>query len=275
MGNEQITQREKLDKMIWSFSRLNSYYACPSGWKMQYLDKAPQLDSGFSDWGSLCHSIFEDYAKGNLAEYELLDAYSLRYPLYMKGTFPPCRGKSMEDRYCERGEELFASFTGFPPEWEILKVEQQLKVTIYGKEFIGYLDLLVRDKTDGKLILVDHKSKAEFKDEEEQKHYAIQLYLYCIWVYEEYKEYPKELIFNMFRVGKEVRIPFDYNDFQDAQLWVKQTIEQIYSDDQFKDRIEIEYEENGKSLTEYKNNDFFCKYLCGSREYCVRSGLME
>lgn len=272
---EQTSVKESLDKMTWSFSRLNSYATCPSGWKMQYLDHAPQLDSGFSDWGSLCHSIFEDYAKGNLAEYELLDTYSQRYPEYMKGSFPPCRGKSMAERYCERGEELFASFTGFPEEWEILEVEHKLEIEIYGHKFVGYLDLLVRDKRDHKLILVDHKSKAEFKTEEEQSHYAIQLYLYCIAVYEEYKEFPKELLFNMFRVGKRVAIPFNYQDFLNAQLWVKNTIDQIYSDAEFKDKITLEYEKSGKNIDDYKNNDFFCCYLCGSRNYCSRSGLME
>lgn len=267
--------KEQLDSMTWSFSRLNSYHQCPSGWKMQYLDKAEQLDSGFSDWGKLCHSIFEDYGKGILAEYELLDAYTIRYPEYMKGSFPPCRGTPMEEKYCERGKALFASFAGYPENWEILEVERELKIDIKGKKFIGYLDLLVRDKTDGRLILIDHKSKAEFKDENEKQHYAIQLYLYAIWVFEEYHEYPKELLFNMFRVGNQVTIPFNYDDFIAAQEWVCDTIKKIYSDTEFLDKIIIQYQKTGKEVSGYKNDDFFCKYLCGSRNYCVRSGLME
>ena len=122
---------------------------------------------------------------------------------------------------------------GYPENWEILEVERELKIDIKGKKFIGYLDLLVRDKTDGRLILIDHKSKAEFKDENEKQHYAIQLYLYAIWVFEEYHEYPKELLFNMFRVGNQVTIPFNYDDFIAAQEWVCDTIKKIYSDTEF------------------------------------------
>lgn len=40
-------------------------------------------------------------------------------------------------------------------------------------------------------------------------------------------------------------IPFNYQDFQSAQLWVKDTIERIYADTEFKDKVAIEYEKAG------------------------------
>lgn len=261
----------QLDKMVWSFSRLNAYHLCPYGWKLHYIDHVDQVGSGFADWGSLCHSIFEDYEKGKLLEFELLDAYEERYPQYMHNDFPPIRGTPLADRYYERGRELFASFSSFPENWETLGVELKVEFEIEGKKFLGYIDLLVRDKTDGKLIVIDHKSKSAFRAPEEQAHYAIQLYLYAYWVYLHYGEHPKELIFDMFRAGTTVTIPFSQEDQDAAIQWFLDTIRQIYEDEDFWDCIALEYEVKNKPLSEFKKNSFWCNTLCSSRHFCSRS----
>lgn len=257
--------------MIWSFSRLNSYEQCPYGWKLHYLDHVEQTGSGFADWGLLCHSIFEDYEKGNLSDFELLDAYDKRYPQYMHNDFPPIRGVPLADRYYERGRELFASFPGFSDDWDILGVELKVEFEFESKKFIGYIDLLVRDKKDGRLIVIDHKSKSQFKTPEEQAHYAIQLYLYAYWVYLHYGEHPKELIFDMFRADETITIPFRQEDQDSAIHWFTGTIQKIYEDVDFWDRIALQYETKQKPLADFKRNDFFCNYLCGSKHFCERS----
>lgn len=265
--------KKQIDKMIWSYSRVNSYDQCPSGWKLHYIDHEPQESSAFAEWGSLCHSIFEDYAKGNLMAYELGEAYQQRYYDYVHSEFPPIRGEPLCDRYYNRGFELFSSFEGFPECWEILGVELEVTLKIDGKTFTGFIDLLVRNKNTGRLIVVDHKSKSSFKDPDEQMHYALQLYLYAMWVYDTYKEYPETLLFNMFRVGETVEIQFSEQDMLKAEQWFTSTIERIYQDVDFWDKITLEYEAKNKDIRTYKNDDFFCKYLCGSRTSCGRSGL--
>lgn len=263
--------REQISKMVWSFSRLNSYVTCPYDWKLHYIDHVSQVGSGFAEWGSLCHSIFEDYAKGNLAEFELLGAYEERYPQYMQNEFPPVRGKPLAEKYYERGRELFAAFSGYPENWEILAVEETVNFQVDGYHFTGFIDLLVRDRTDGKLIVVDHKSKAAFKTRAEQAHYAIQLYLYAYWVHEQYGEYPKELLFNMFRVDKVVHIPFVKEDMDNAIRWFLDTVHKIEEDEDFWDMIALEYERENKPLSEYSQTSFFCSFLCGSKRHCPRS----
>ena len=56
--------KEQLDQMTWSFSRVNAYSTCPRMFKLTYLDHAPKANSAFGEWGSLCHSVYEDFAKG-------------------------------------------------------------------------------------------------------------------------------------------------------------------------------------------------------------------
>lgn len=264
--------------MTWSFSRLNAYHQCPYGWKLHYLDDVAQVGSGFADWGSLCHSIFEDYEKGNLADFELLDAYEERYPQYMQNDFPPIRGIPMADRYYERGRELFASFPGFPENWEVLGVELRVDFEIDGNQFVGFIDLLVRDKEDGRLIVIDHKSKSKFKSPEEQAHYAIQLYLYAYWVYLHYGERCKELIFDMFRAGNMVRIPYRQEDQDAAIEWFLDTIRQIYQDEAFESAplqtlAAMNAAAPGSRQQRYfesqlKSAQWFCHFLCSSRLEC-------
>jgi hypothetical protein len=58
--------------------------------------------AAFSEWGSLCHSLYEDYSKGNLAEYKLGMAYDDRHPQYMKSDFPPVRGEPLSNKYYDQ-----------------------------------------------------------------------------------------------------------------------------------------------------------------------------
>lgn len=263
--------KEQIDQMTWSFSRVNSYEHCPFGWKLHYLDHIPQAGSAFAEFGSLCHELFEAYAKGDLVEYELADEYDNRFNEMVVDEFPPSRGRPMVESYYERGKELFSNFEGFNPNWEILGVEEQVNLNVSGYQFVGFIDLLVRDKTDSKLIVVDHKSKAKFENKQELAAYARQLYLYAQWVYEKYGEYPKELVFNMFRAGTVEIVPFSESALNDAIAWFVNTIKTIECDVDFWDKITTEYESQNKPLDEFKHNDFFCNYLCGSRDHCEMS----
>lgn len=263
--------KDQLDAMVWSYSRVNSYFTCPYMFKLTYLDRVEKAGSSFGEWGSLCHSIYEDYAKGDLAIYELGEAYDDRWSTYMLTDFPPSRGGVMASNYYNRGKELFDTFEGFPSHWDILAVEQEVSLTIGDKQFVGYIDLLVRDKTDGRLMVVDHKSKSKFANADELEHYTFQLYLYALWVYETYSEYPKQLVFNMFRTGTEKIEPFTEQGLQKAIGWFTSTINSIYSDVDFWDKIELSYEASNKPLSSFNNTDFFCNYICGCRGSCLRS----
>ena len=247
---------------------VNSYSTCPYGWKLRYLDHVPQVDSAFAEWGLLCHSLYEGYAKGELAAYELGEKYEKEYPQYMHDDFPSFRGKDSNEEYYRRGQDIFYYFDGFNPDWEIIGAEIEVNLEIGGRKFVGYIDLLVRSKSSGRLIVVDHKSKSNFKSKKEQEHYALQLYLYSEWVYEHYGEYPEKLVFNMFRVDDTVEINFDKNDLERAKEWFTKTIDTIYQDCDFWDKI-TEANFDGKKAD--GSSDFFCCYLCGSRQSCRQS----
>lgn len=269
----QTLFKEKIDEMTWSFSRINSYFTCPKMFYMTYIDKAESLDSAFAQWGRLCHGLYESYAKGELLAFELGDAYRNWYPQYMTELFPPNVHKDLNASYYDRGCEIFDEFDGFPDNWEIIGVEVHVELLINGFKFQGYIDLLVRDKNDGKLIVVDHKSKSKFKSKQEQAEYARQLYLYAEWIHEKYGEYPKELWFNMFRSDKMVVIVFSEKELTKAKSWLLENILKIYADEDFEDKITLASKKTGEEIDPFAAPDYFCANLCGVRYHCPHSGL--
>lgn len=269
---------KQLDQMVWSFSRVNSYETCPRMFKMTYLDKDedgnhkwPQAENAFGLWGTHCHECLERFYKGELMSFELLQEYEDGYDdaIYME--FPPNKFKDLGQSYYEAGQDYFAEFSDLPDNIEILGVEQKISLNLDGRNFVGYIDLVLRDKETQDIFIVDHKSKAKFSSPEELEHYSYQPYLYSLWVKEQYGVYPKELIFNMFRIGEIVRVPFTEEGLQKALTWFHSTIDRIYADVKFDDKIKLDFRQKHKKLCEYKFADFFCRWICGVRCNCKRS----
>lgn len=262
-----------LDNRVWSFSSVNSYNNCPKCFYLSYLQDPPleKEENAFAKWGTLGHSLFERYANGELELFELGDKYEEEYPEAVNLQFPPNKYVDLNDSYYTKGRDYFENWNGFPDNWELVASEKEIHLDIGGNAFIGFIDLIVKDKKTGKYIIVDHKSKSKFKDDKEQEEYARQLYLYSLHIKEEYGEYPLYLIFNMFRANEVVKIKFSKKALNEAVKWFTGMIENIKKDTAFKDKIAIEHRKKGKSLKEYKKNDFFCCYLCSVRNFCNRS----
>lgn len=263
MKIDTIRKEIVLDTICWSFSSVNTYATCPYNFYLHYIEGKESIGNAFAEWGSLVHKILEDYFKGKVEIYELCDYYKGLYSNFMEHRFP----FRLEDKYYEAGEKYLANFNGFSQNWEVVGIEEKVQLEIDGNSFVGYIDLVVKDKDDGKFIIIDHKSKNGFKNKEEEGKYARQLYLYSLAIKEKYGEYPKKLILNMFRTDKVVEIPFNEEELKEAQKWFTDTINQIKQDTKFLDKIK----QSKKKIKDFKNNDFFCNELCGCRYCCKRA----
>lgn len=262
-----------LDDKTWSFSSVNSYENCPKCFYLSYLQDPPleKDQNAFAQWGSHGHSLFERYVNGELELYEMGEAYEKEYDDKVTMRFPPNKYVDLNESYHDKGKEYFENWDGFPDSWELVESEREIHLDIGGNTFIGFIDLIVKDKNTGRYIVVDHKSKSKFKNEEERDEYARQLYLYALYIKAEYGEFPSHLIFNMFRANDVVSIDFDEKSLENAVKWFVTTIEKIKKDDKFLDKIAIEYKKKGKPLKGYKKDDFFCSNLCSVRSWCNRS----
>ena len=168
----------------------------------------------------------------------------------------------MENKYNQAIDYLAAFDADKLKDYEILGVEKEVHFKVGKYKFIGYIDLLLRDKKTKKIILVDHKSADHFmkkdgvtplKNQKENfEAYRRQMYLYCRAVNDEYGEFPDRIVWSHFFEQTVTNIQFIEEDYENTLEWAINTIKNIYSDKEF------------KANTSY----MMCNVLCGYRNSC-------
>lgn len=242
-GNEVSVEK-------YSFTKLSSWWTCPYGWKLKYIDHQAGIGNAFSSYGSFVHELMEKYANGQMEIWDLPQAYEWGFDAAVPEKFPFNKYVDLHDSYYRQGLEFLKSFQGYD-KYKILGVEQEFSCTVDDWIFTGIIDLLFEDE-NGRLIIRDYKSKASFKNEDEKHEYLRQLYLYSMFVKEKFGRFPDELQFLMFRKQKTVTVPFSETDYEEAIWWAKNTVDVI------------------RTATEYppQCDEFFADNLCNHREYC-------
>lgn len=246
-----------IENMVWSFSRMNSYYNCPYEWYLHYYLCNHSEGGFFSEYGSLMHSILEKYAKGNLSLFELNQYYEEHFNEEIPHDAPPNNYVDIRQSYYDKGVDYLDNIDLDLDSYEILGVEKKVEFELFGKKFIGFIDLLVRDKQTGEIIIIDHKS-ASIKilkngniSKSDQAHFLEfkrQLYLYSYPIIKEYGKVSK-LKWNMFKDRRWIEIPWKQEEYDEAIQWAKDTLELIEKE------------------TEWAPNPdpYYCRYLCGQR----------
>lgn len=234
----------------YSFSKLSSWWTCPYGYKLKYIDHKSGIGNAFSSFGTLVHSIMERYAKNDLELWDLPSVYEWEFESAVPEKFPWNKYVNLKDTYYGQGLSFLKNFKGYEGV-KILGVEEEFNIAIEDWSFVGIIDLVFEDE-EGRLIIRDYKSKAAFKDDAERKKYARQLYLYSLYVKEKYGKYPDELQFLMFRKQNMVSIPFNSEDLAEAIKWATGTVRII--------REAFDYPPICDS--------FYGDNLCNHREYC-------
>jgi hypothetical protein len=240
-----------IDNMRFSFSNLNSFEGgCRHGWKLHYIYGLKDESSFYAEFGSFGHLVLEKWLRDELQAYELSDYYTEHYSenvVHDAPLFP----KNIATNYYAEGLNYFKSLQEFEG-LDILEVENKFYITTTaGYEFTGIKDLLCRDVSDNKIVLIDHKSSNIWKsnglDKKKLGEYLKQMYIYCADIFNKYGEFPKEIRLNFFRVGKWYVHPFKMDEYNKAIVWIDETINKI--------KAETEWKPN--------NNEYFCKWLCG------------
>lgn len=255
-----------IDEMTFSFSRISTYNRCPRGFYLQYIKKVPQIQNAFAEYGLFCHELLEDYFNNELMIFDLLPKYKDEFTQQVIHDFPPNKWVDLAVSYFEEGIDYFTNFDGLHG-YEILEVERKVEFNIDKYPFVGYIDLIAKDK-NGDLCIIDHKSKdlkkpqkkrwknVEVRRTIEFYEFIRQLYLYSIPIVEQDKVIPKFLCFNCFRKGKFHKVPFDMDDYEESKQWALNIIKKLYADETMSDKYDSQW---------------FCNRLCGVREFCTGS----
>lgn len=260
MTNEE--RRFIIDTMTWSFSRLNSFCGCRQEWLLKYIEEPHEnnLDSCYGQGGGFAHELLEGYYKGEVDFWELPLLYETEFSNKVTEHFPTINGKNLRDNYFNKILEYFENFEPLENKYEILGVEKKVEFKIDKYSFIGFIDLLLKNRDTKEIIILDHKSSSmKFKKDgnlaktslPKFKEFQRQLYLYSIPIIKEYGRVDY-LKWNLFKDRSEIIIPWNRDDCNEAKSWALQTIDAI----------------NNENDWDPSPNFMYCNYLCSKRCNC-------
>lgn len=249
--------------MVFSYSRLTSFENCKYEFYLNYIvndkDEYQPESNFYAEVGSFVHEILAMIFEGKLTPDEAAKYYVDNFD---NNVFYKTSKKTM-DKSFEACANYFAEVDfGWLNDYEILGVEMETKFQIEGYDFIGYIDLLVRDKRDGRIVIIDNKSseypfrldgKVKANLVQKFENYKKQMYLYSHGVVEKYGEFPKEIAWNHFKNGgKFATIPFAKSEYDKTIKWFIDTIRIIEKEKDF----------------DPNENFFYCHNLCNFRNSC-------
>lgn len=251
----EVSYLPLIEDMVWSYSRIESFNDCPYRFFLKYISKCEDADKFYASYGSFMHKLIENYYKGILSKDEMLTEFLTGFSSNVKGTRPQ---ESTVQKYIKCGVEYLAGFQPF--KYPMIDVEKRVEFDIDGLKFIGYIDYLGEE--NGEYYIIDNKSrdlkprsnreKPTVKDKELDSMLR-QLYIYSAAVKQEYGKFPKALCFNCFKSGVFIEEPFRKEAYNEAIEWVKRSVADIKSTDDF-----------------YPNREFFsCYYICGVSDDCI------
>ena len=250
--------KQELDAMTYSFSRINTYENCPYEFYLQYIEKRHGINNFYAEFGSVVHKILERIFKKELLLEDTLACYDEMFYSEIRSDI----SDQIKNKYYWYGMEYFSDLDlSWISSFDVLGVEKEIRFNIDRHKFRGFIDLLLKDKETGNIIVVDHKSSeypmtksGNIKANKKSSFlsYCRQLYLYSNGVFEEYKKYPVSLMWNYFRNKKWLSVEFNESSRDDSKLWAIETIKKIYEEKDFLP----------------KKNYFYCNNLCSFRDSC-------
>lgn len=244
--------------MTWSFSRLHAYEQCPYSFYLRYIEKRLGESNFYAENGKCMHEVFESVFSGDTPIDDCTNLYLEKYDLIceqeresvMNSTFEKCLSYLSEMDDIDREK------------YDVLGTEIKLEFYLEKYKFIGVADLVVKNKNNGNIILIDHKQANHFlkKDGTPLKNqlenflaYRNQMYLYCAGIEQQLEIVPNKIVWHHFKDGGATTvIPFTSDEYENTKQWAISLIEKIKNDDVF---------ENVDSYT-------MCSSLCNYRNDC-------
>lgn len=250
-------------KTRWSYSRATCFGRCKYEFYLDYIinDDDLYLSEGnyYAEIGSFTHEILAKIFSGEL---KVDDAPQYFMDHYESQVCYKVMQSTMDKTY-ETIADYFASLDiSWIDKYEIVGTELEVKFKLDDYDFIGYIDLLLKDRNNGKFVVLDHKSSEypfkkdgtlKKKTEHGFELYKKQMYLYCHAVNQLFGDFPKQIMWNHFKDGgKLAKIPFQKEEYIEAMNWFRRTLEAA-----------------GKE-TEYEPTPdfFYCNNLCNFRNSC-------
>ena len=241
-----------ISMMRWSYSRLCAFEDCKYKFLLNYIYSEEQKSKFFAEYGTLVHGVAEQFLTGEITRSEAINEFLVGFT----SITPRAPNNTIYSNYFNQGIEYFK--TTQPISGKI-NTEQEIEFNIGGYEFIGYIDLLIKDKENPGYSIQDIKTRIlKGKNTVDFNKYIRQLYLYSIGTHKKFGEYPRELQINCFRNGTIISEEFDEEKLRETKQWALDTIHAIEKETEWEPTI----------------NWFYCKYICGLSHVCEYADLL-
>ena len=251
------------DKHVYSYSQLSSFDECKYGFYLLRIEGLEEETSNaFAERGTLIHDLLDQWAKKKLTKEDMLSEYERRYSDEVVTAWPRMlASKGYAKKAYDQGIEFIENFDEFEG-FEVLSAEEKFKIDLplangETRPFVGIIDMMLREKKSGDLIICDHKSKSlqSFRKDED-KMYRQQL-LYATYVNEQYGQFPDRLMFHLFNeAGCKMERLFSLQEYRETIQWASNQIKGI------EDYSILDW------LTCKEKPDYFCWQICGARKSC-------
>lgn len=244
------------DVMKFSNSSLNTFNACPYGFKLTYIDSEERFGNWFSSYGIFVHLVFEKFFKDELKQEELAKWYEDNYASHVKGS-PPMRAEQINANYYDKGLEFFKGFKFDKNLYKVLVIEESFVFEYGNYRFIVKPDLILEENENKKTILFDYKTSKIYKnkkmDLEKLEEYERQLYIYRwgLWASKQIEIDEMKILFIRDNYVHTIIPSIDKQ--MEINQWVTDTLDIISNENEFKAKPE---------------NWFFCSNLCSVASSC-------
>lgn len=239
-----------------SFTQLSLAQDCPYSYYLQKIAKVNLVENAFSQAGALAHKLLAGWAKGEIRKEDLPLNWVQLFPKTVTAEFPYfLASKGYAGKLFDCILTYFENFDGFPG-FEIVGVEKEFSSSIADERFTGVIDLILKNKETGRMMIVDHKSCSMSSFRKSKEHMYRQLLLYSKYCADTYGEFPETLRFNLFKENTYDERQFDREDFIATRLWAESIVKELKTKDVL-DWFEV-------------NPEFFrCTNLCSCRTNCI------
>lgn len=271
----------KDNKVVYSFSRLESFHQCPHGYYLTYVKGHRGGDNVYSYLGGKVHEILEGLQSLEIDKETAMEAFmsAVEEAELFDYNF---MNDNVRDKYIANVEHYLENYE--PIKAEEFYMERRFEFEIDGIWIKGFIDLYYIDE-DGKAVVLDYKTSSKFSAKDLiKKSRQLMLYAYAIECLDGLEI--KQVGFDMLKyvnkpwrkrmVLKErcetsefdgidyekgiVLVDYDKDAVEDIKRYIKDTVAEIESLDPEDDR-------DWMPCMDY-NSSFFCRNLCGNYDKC-------
>lgn len=248
---------------VYSYSQLSSFDECRYGFYLQRIEGIEeQASNAFAERGTLIHDLLDQWAKKIITKEQMLDEYEKRYSEEVTTAWPRVlAAKGYAKKAYELGVQFLQNFDEFKG-YEVISAEEKFKIDLKltdgdSRQFLGIIDMILRDEKTGDIIVCDHKSKSLQSFKKDQNSMYRQQLLYSTYIKEKYGDFPAVLMFHLFNEdGVKPQKLFSLEEYNEAIDWATKQIKGI------EECSVLDW------MVCKDKADYFCWNICGARKNC-------